>query len=101
MGRPYISALIDTYNQERFIAQAIESVLAQDFPQSDFEVLVIDDGSTDGTGEVLRRFAPRVRYLHKPNGGQASAFNAGVREVMASGQYELVAKNPNYLFRKL
>ena len=77
---PRVTALIDTCNHERFIAQAIESVLAQDFPQSDLEVLVVDDGSTDGTGHVAQKFTPRVRYLRKPNGGQASAFNAGVRE---------------------
>jgi len=84
MGRPYISALIDTYNHERFIAQAIESVLAQDFPASEMEIVVVDDGSTDSTGTIVQNYAPRVRYLRKANGGQASAFNAGVRE--ASGE---------------
>ena len=81
MGRPYISALIDTYNHERFIAQAIESVLEQDFPAADMEILVVDDGSTDGTGFIAQKFAPRVRYLHKPNGGQASAFNFGIPQL--------------------
>ena len=80
MRNPLVSVLIDTYNHERFIAQAIESVLAQDFPPSEVEVLVVDDGSTDGTGDMARKFAPQVRYLHKPNGGQASAFNAGIPE---------------------
>ena len=71
MGRPYISALIDTYNHERFIAQAIESVLAQDFPASEMEIVVVDDGSTDSTGTIVQNYAPRVRYLRKANGGQA------------------------------
>lgn len=77
---PRVTTLIDTYQHERFIAHAIESVLTQDFPASEMEVLVVDDGSTDATGAIARKFAPRVRYLRKPNGGQASVFNFGVPE---------------------
>ena len=80
MGKPYASVLIDTYNHERFIEQAIVSVLEQDFPASDREIVVVDDGSTDGTAEIVRKFEPQVRYLHKQNGGQGSAFNAGIPE---------------------
>jgi hypothetical protein len=76
--RPFVSVLIDTYNHERFIEQAVASVLEQDFPASEMEVLVVDDGSTDRTPEVLRQFEPRVRVIRKANGGQASAFNAGI-----------------------
>ena len=79
-----VSVLIDTYNHERFIEQAITSVLKQDTPMDDVEILVVDDGSTDGTPEIVRRFEPRVRFLQKPNGGQASAFNFGFGQV--SGQ---------------
>lgn len=79
-----ISVLIDTYNHSSFIEEALTSVLEQDFPASDMEVLVVDDGSTDGTPEVVRRFEPRLKLLQKTNGGQASAFNAGIPE--ASGQ---------------
>jgi cellulose synthase/poly-beta-1,6-N-acetylglucosamine synthase-like glycosyltransferase len=74
------SVLIDTYNHERFIEQAIVSVLEQDFPASDREILVVDDGSTDRTPEIVKKFEPRVRLLRKENGGQASAFNAGIPE---------------------
>ena len=80
MGKPYVSVLIDTYNHERFIEQAITSVLEQDFPANDREVIVIDDGSTDRTGEIVRKFMPSVCYIYKQNGGQASAFNAGIPE---------------------
>jgi glycosyltransferase involved in cell wall biosynthesis len=80
MSRPFITALIDTYNHERFIEEAIRSVVEQDFSLSDTEVLVVDDGSTDRTPEIVRKFSPQVRLLRKDNGGQASAFNAGVSE---------------------
>src|SRR5712675_227407 len=80
MSKPFVTALVDTYNQEAFIEQAIESVLQQDFPAGDTEILVVDDGSTDRTSELLRKFAPRVRILRKANGGQASAFNAAIPE---------------------
>ena len=73
-----ISVLVDTYNHERFIEEAIVSVLEQDFPSTEMEILVVDDGSTDRTAEIVRKFSPRVRYLRKENGGQASAINFGV-----------------------
>jgi glycosyltransferase involved in cell wall biosynthesis len=80
MPTPLVTVLIDTYNHERFIEEALLSVFAQDFPSSDVEILVVDDGSTDRTPEIVRKFEPRVRLLRKPNGGQASAFNAGISE---------------------
>jgi len=82
-----VTVLIDTYNHERFIEEAIVSVLEQDFPREEMEVLVVDDGSTDRTPEIVRKFAPRVRLLRKTNGGQASAFNAGIPEA----QGEIIA----------
>jgi glycosyltransferase involved in cell wall biosynthesis len=78
--KPFASVLIDTYNHERFIEQAVVSVLAQDFPAPDREIIVVDDGSTDRTPEIVRKFEPQVRLLRKANGGQASAFNAGIPE---------------------
>ena len=80
MARSFVSVLIDTYNHERFIEQAIVSVLEQDFPSADREIIVVDDGSTDRTAEIVKKFEPRVRLLRKENGGQASAFNAGIPE---------------------
>jgi len=78
--KPAVTVLIDTYNHERFIEHAIGSVLGQDFPPQEMEILVVDDGSTDRTPEIVRKFEPRVRLIRKTNGGQASAFNAGIPE---------------------
>jgi len=78
LARPFVSVLIDTYNHEKFVEQAIVSVLEQDIPAPEREVIVVDDGSADNTPDLVRKFEPRVRLLRKPNGGQASAFNAGI-----------------------
>ena len=80
MPRPAVTVLIDTYNHERFIEEAIVSVLEQDFPRAEVDILVVDDGSTDRTPEIVRKFEPHVRMLRKTNGGQGSAFNAGIPE---------------------
>lgn len=78
MMNPVVSVLVNTYNHERFIAQAIQSALDQDFPADQMEIIVVDDGSTDGTPQALQPFLPRIHYIRKENGGQISAFNAGV-----------------------
>ena len=80
MAKLFASVLIDTYNHECFIEQAIRSVLEQDFPPAEREIIVVDDGSTDRTPEIVKKFEPRVRLLRKENGGQASAFNVGIPE---------------------
>ena len=80
MAKLSISVLIDTYNHERFIEKAINSVLEQDFPVAQREIIVVDDGSTDRTPKIVRRFEARLRYIRKENGGQASAFNVGIPE---------------------
>jgi len=78
--KPFVSVLIDTYNHERFIEEAIVSVLQQDYPAAERDIIVVDDGSTDRTPEIVRKFEPRLRLIRKPNGGQASAFNVGIPE---------------------
>jgi glycosyltransferase involved in cell wall biosynthesis len=89
MTQPRISVIVDTYNHERYISQSIESVLTQleDFHAGEVEVVVVDDGSSDKTPEILAAYEPRVRVMTKANGGQASAFNA----VIAGTSGEIVA----------
>jgi glycosyltransferase involved in cell wall biosynthesis len=77
MKTPFFTVLIDTYNYGQYIEEAIASVLAQNFPAEQREILVVDDGSTDDTQERAQKFGAAIRYFRKPNGGQASAFNFG------------------------
>lgn len=79
-----VSVVIPAYNQGHFLGEAIESVLAQTYP--DFEILVVDDGSTDDTAVIAQSYTdPRIRYIYKENGGLSSARNAGLRQ--AKGEY--------------
>jgi glycosyltransferase involved in cell wall biosynthesis len=80
MSAPHVTVLIDTYNYGQFIEEAVESALTQEFPREQHEILVIDDGSTDDTSDRLKKYGDAIRYLRKPNGGQASAFNFGFAE---------------------
>jgi glycosyltransferase involved in cell wall biosynthesis len=78
--KPLITALVDTYNHERYIEQALVSVLEQGLSPEELEIVVVDDGSTDQTPSIIQKFVPRVKHVRKKNGGQASAFNAGFAE---------------------
>lgn len=64
MARGFVSILIDTYNHERFIERAIVSVLEQDFPGSEREIIVIDDGSADRTPEIVKKFEAEISSLY-------------------------------------
>lgn len=75
---PAVSALVPVWNGAGFLAEAIDSVLVQKPPVA--EVVVIDDGSTDGSGDVARAFGPRVRCVRREHAGLAATRNAAVRE---------------------
>lgn len=85
MPKPRFSIIMPAYNDEEYIVQAIESVLNQTYQS--FELIVIDDGSTDSTSEALSRFRehPKVKIVCQKNGGTAAARNTGLR--LASGEY--------------
>jgi glycosyltransferase involved in cell wall biosynthesis len=78
-----VSVVIATYNSARFIGQALKSVLSQTYDR--YEVIVVDDGSTDNTQEVLREFEAWIQYLYQENHGPSAARNAGIR--LAKGDY--------------
>ena len=75
MSLPLVSVIIPIYDGEGFVAEAIETVLAQDYQP--VEVIAIDDGSTDRTAEIVRAF-DQVQYLYQPNQGVATARNKGI-----------------------
>ena len=72
------------YNHERFVGAAVESVLDQTY--ADLELIVIDDGSTDRTGEIVQSYAdPRIRYIHQENQDAFNALNRGMS--LSEGSY--------------
>jgi glycosyltransferase involved in cell wall biosynthesis len=73
---PTVSVIIHTYNNEKFIAETVESVMNQTY--KDYAVIVVDDGSVDGTRDALIPYMQKIRYHYKENGGIASAKNAGI-----------------------
>ena len=84
--QPLISVVMPVYNAERYVAEAIDSILAQTYPY--FEFIIVDDGSTDGSAGIVRAFASRdtrIRTLFLPHRGQSIALNAGI--ALAQGQF--------------
>jgi glycosyltransferase involved in cell wall biosynthesis len=109
---PEVSVIIPTYNSAKYLTDAVDSVLRQ--THRDFEVLVIDDGSTDDTPAVIGRYGNLVRYIRQPNSGVAAARNRGIDESLGryvafldaddtwhrdklKAQITALRKNPGYL----
>jgi len=87
MRKKLVSIIIPTYNYSNYISEAINSVLNQNFPQDEIEIIVIDDGSTDNTKEVIAKYKDKVKYIYKENSGKASATKVGIE-----------AANSKYIF---
>lgn len=83
MAKPAVSVVIPLYNARDVIRETIESVFAQTY--HDYEIVIIDDGSTDGSGDVLRVYGDRLCYIRQPNGGVAHARNRGI--ATSAGRY--------------
>jgi cellulose synthase/poly-beta-1,6-N-acetylglucosamine synthase-like glycosyltransferase/peptidoglycan/xylan/chitin deacetylase (PgdA/CDA1 family) len=84
--QPPVSVVVPAYNEATGIEQAVRALAASDYPE--FEVVVVDDGSTDGTGELVDKMGlPRVRVIREPNRGKAEALNTAI----AAASHELVA----------
>ncbi|MEG4499663.1 glycosyltransferase [Microcoleus sp. F10-C6] len=82
---PLVSVIIPAYNGDRYIAQAVKSVLSQTY--TNWEIIVVDDGSTDDTRQALQPYIDRIRYFYQENQGVAAARNRGIHE----SQGELIA----------
>ena len=81
-----ISIIVPVYKVEKYLRKCVDSILAQTF--TDFEVILVDDGSPDNSGKICDEYAEkdnRVRVIHKENGGLSSARNAGID--VARGKY--------------
>jgi glycosyltransferase involved in cell wall biosynthesis len=95
---PKVSVIVPAYNQAHFLEKALESLLAQTF--RDYEIIVVDDGSTDRTPEIAAHFQERIRYIRQENKGLAGARNTGI--VAAQGEWIGLLDSddewkPNYL----
>src|SRR5688500_9583140 len=77
MTKALVSVVIPAYNYGHFVTEAVASALNQTHPH--VEVIVVDDGSTDGTADILKPFGSRIRYIYQPNRGLSAARNTGIR----------------------
>lgn len=80
---PMVSVVIPTYNTAKYIGYTLDSVLNQTY--KDFEIIVVNDGSTDNTIEVLKPYTEQIRYIYQKNGGRSKARNTGIQA--ANGKY--------------
>ncbi len=87
-----VSVIIPSYNRQAFIGRAIDSVLAQ--TTQDYELIVVDDGSTDQTKEVLATYEGKIRYFYQSNAGISAARNRGIAE--ANGEYVAFLDSDDY-----
>ena len=83
MPNPLVTVVIPSYNRAQYIAETIESVLGQTY--TNIEIIVIDDGSTDNTREIVERYAPRVQYVWQENAERGASRNHGLR--LAKGAF--------------
>lgn len=97
MVSPIISVIVPVYNSEKYLHRCIDSILAQSF--TDFELLLIDDGSSDRSGEICNGYAQkdsRVRVFHKSNGGVSSARNMGLDN--AKGEWITFVDSDDFVY---
>ena len=98
MNNPKVSVIVPVYNIEKLLQRCIDSILAQTF--TDFELLIIDDGSKDKSGEICDEYAEkdaRIRVFHKQNGGVSSTRNLGRDE--AKGKYIAFVDSDDFIYR--
>ena len=94
----FLSFIIPVYNVEKYVAECLDSLLDQDIPQEDYEILCINDGSTDGSLAILREYEAKyanIRVIDKENGGVSSARNVGIEA--AKGDYVWMADSDDLI----
>ena len=85
-----ISVIVPVYNTVKYLRKTIDSILNQTYRE--IELILVDDGSTDGCSQICEEYAKkdnRIKVIHKPNGGLASARRAGIKEAQVSGEPSL------------
>jgi glycosyltransferase involved in cell wall biosynthesis len=93
-----VSVIIPVYNCEKYLLQAIESVLAQTY--SPVELIVVDDGSTDESARVAKSFLDKLRYVYQPHSGQSAALNCGI-QLAQGGLFAFLDADDLWLENKL
>lgn len=99
MNNPKISVIVPVYNDEKYVGRCINSVLLQTF--TDFELLLIDDGSNDSSGQICDEYARndnRIKVLHKENGGVSSARNVGIKN--ANGEWLVFLDSDDFFLQE-
>lgn len=112
MATPKLSIIVPIYNVEPYLRKCVESLLTQDLDPAEYEIILVDDGSTDGSGEIAEQLAgkseevrgkseegrgksvPRITAIHQPNGGLSAARNTGI--MAAQGDYVCFVDSDDY-----
>ena len=93
-----LSIIVPIYNVEKYLPQCVESLLFQDLPSEEYEIILIDDGSPDRCGAICDKYAsdhPHIKVIHRPNGGLSAARNTGIE--VAQGRYVQFVDSDDYL----
>ena len=96
--RMKVSIIVPIYNVEAFLKKCVDSLLAQDLPREDYEIILVDDGSTDGCGALCDTLAAahsNIRVIHQKNRGLSGARNSGIP--VATGEYVIFVDSDDYL----
>ena len=97
--RPILSIIVPVYNVEAYLERCLLSCIHQDIPHDDYEIIVVNDGSTDGSLQVAERMAEKnrnIKVVSQPNGGLSAARNTGMQH--AGGKYYMFVDSDDYLF---
>ena len=97
---PLVSVVVPTYNNREYLRKCIDSIIVQTL--SDIEIICVNDGSTDGSGEILAEYAardPRVKVINKPNTGYGDSMNIGIEK--ASGKYIGIVESDDYILPRM